>query len=89
MAKEVHGPEFDSTTAPIDGKVVMRVGGGKKNGRYWVADSFVDPLSTPTLSELRARSTNSTLAIRPRPSATQIQIEDMQAGWDAELKASQ
>ena len=38
MAREVNGPDFDSYTAPIDAEVVMRVGGGKKHGRYYIAD---------------------------------------------------
>ena len=27
----------------------MRVGGGKKHGRYWIGDSTLDTTSTPTL----------------------------------------
>jgi hypothetical protein len=38
MAREVHGPEFDPATEDLDGEVVMRVGGGKNHGRYWIAD---------------------------------------------------
>ncbi|TVU26592.1 hypothetical protein EJB05_29146, partial [Eragrostis curvula] len=33
-AREVHGPEWDPSTEPLDGEVVMRAGGGKKHGRY-------------------------------------------------------
>jgi len=50
MATKVHGPEFDPSTAPIDGEIVMRVGGGKKHGRYWIGDSVIDTASTPTLA---------------------------------------
>ena len=50
MAREVHGPDFDPYTAPIDAEVVMRVGGGKKHGRYYIADSTLDSATTPTLS---------------------------------------
>ena len=50
MAIEVHGPEFDPGTALIDGEIVMRVGGGKKHGRYWIGDSVIDMASTPTLA---------------------------------------
>ena len=32
MAREVHGSEYDPSTKDLDGEVVMRVGGGKKNG---------------------------------------------------------
>ncbi|TVU11959.1 hypothetical protein EJB05_45571, partial [Eragrostis curvula] len=48
----------------------MRVGGGKKHGRYWIGDSTLDTASTPTLSQIRARSTDSAPPIRPWPTAT-------------------
>jgi hypothetical protein len=50
ITREVHGPEYDPSTLELDGEVVMRVGGGNKNGRYWICDSVVDTASTPTLS---------------------------------------
>jgi hypothetical protein len=50
MAKEVHGPNYDPRTEDIDGDVLMRVGGGKRHGRYWIADEAIDSSSTPTLS---------------------------------------
>ena len=50
MAREVHGPEFDPSTEPIDAEVVMRVGGGKKHGRYYIADSSINPATTPNMS---------------------------------------
>jgi hypothetical protein len=34
MARTVHGPEYDLTIQDLDGEVLMRVGGGKKHGRY-------------------------------------------------------
>jgi hypothetical protein len=34
MAQEVHGPEYDPSTEQIDPVVLMRVGGGKRHGRY-------------------------------------------------------
>jgi hypothetical protein len=34
VANEVHGPEYDLTTANLDGEVVMRVGEGKKHALY-------------------------------------------------------
>jgi hypothetical protein len=50
MAQEVHAPEYDPSTEPIDPNVLMRVGGGKRHGRYWIADGAIDSSSTPTLS---------------------------------------
>ena len=34
MAREVHGLEYNPSIEDLDGEVVMRVGGGKKHGRY-------------------------------------------------------
>ncbi|TVU50148.1 hypothetical protein EJB05_01505 [Eragrostis curvula] len=64
----------------------MRVGGGKKHGRYWIGDSTLDTASTPTLSQIRARSTDSAPPIRPRPTATQIQIEQVQASMEVKME---
>ena len=77
MASQVHGLEFDPTTQPIDVEIVMRAGGGKKHGRYWIGDSLVDTASTPTLAQIRARSTSSSPAIRPWPSTTEIQMAEL------------
>ncbi|XP_072148418.1 uncharacterized protein [Setaria viridis] len=65
MAREVHGPDFDPSSEDIDGEIVMRVGGGKKHGRYCIGDDVINTASTPTLSQIRARSTDSSPAIRP------------------------
>ena len=75
MAQEVHGPEFDPINEPIDGVVIMRAGGGKKHGWYWFGDSLVDTATTPTLSQIRAKITSSSSAIRPGSNTTQSQIE--------------
>jgi hypothetical protein len=74
MAREVNGPDFDPYTAPIDAEVVMRVGGGKKHGRYYIADSSINPATTPNLSQIRARSTSSSLAICSRPDSTDVRM---------------
>jgi hypothetical protein len=66
MAREVHGPDYDPTTEDLDGEVVMRVGAGKKHGRYWITDGAIDSSSTPTLSQIRVRSTSASPAIQPR-----------------------
>jgi hypothetical protein len=63
MAQEVHGPEYDPRTEQINPDVLMRVGGRKRHGRYWIADGAIDSSFTPTLSQVRARSTGSSPAI--------------------------
>jgi len=57
----------------------MRVGGGKKHGRYMIGDGTLDTTTIPTLSQIRVRSTSSSPAIRPRSNTTQSQMETLQA----------
>jgi hypothetical protein len=49
-ARSVHGPEYDPSTEDLDGEIVMRVGGCKKHGRFWLGDGIIDTASTPSLS---------------------------------------
>jgi hypothetical protein len=75
MAQEVHGTDYDPSTKPIDPDVLMRVGGGKRHEWYWIADKAIDSSSTPTLYQVRARSTGSSPAIRPRYDSSQQRIQ--------------
>jgi hypothetical protein len=52
--------------------------GGKRHGRYWIADGAIDSSSTPTLSQVRARSTGSSPAIRPRHDSSQHRIQQLE-----------
>ena len=74
MARVVHGSEYDPSTHDLDGEVVMRAGGGKKHGRFWIGDGTIDMASTPTLSQIRARSTSSSPTIRTQPDSTRFQM---------------
>jgi hypothetical protein len=78
MARAVHGPEYDPTTANLDGEIVMRVGEGKKHGWYWIGNSTLDSASTPTLSQIRARSTSASPAIRTRPETSTHRVAALQ-----------
>ena len=78
MGRQVHGPDWDPSSQPFDGEVIMRVGGGKKHGRYYIGDGLVDTASTPTLSQIRVRSTANSPAIRPRLSVSQLQVQELQ-----------
>ena len=58
VARSVHGPQYDPSTQDFDAEIIIRVGGGKKHGRYWLGDGVIDSTSTPSLSprsEHRAR----------------------------------
>jgi hypothetical protein len=78
MAKEVHGPDYNPRTKDIDGDVLMRVVGGKRRERYWIADGAINSSSTPSLSHVRARSMSASLAIKPRQDSSQHCIPELQ-----------
>jgi hypothetical protein len=78
IAQKVHGPEYDPRTKQINPDVLMRVEGGKRHGRYWIADGAIDSSSTPTLSQVRARSTGSSPAIRHRHDSSQHRIQQLE-----------
>jgi hypothetical protein len=78
MAQEVHGSEYDPSTEQIDPDVLMRVGEGKRHGRYWIADGAIDSSSTSTLSQMRARSTSSNPAIRHWHDSSQHRIQQLE-----------
>ena len=73
----VHGPDYDPRTEErLDPELVMRVGEGKKHGRFWIGDDILDTGSTP-LHRLRAASTSSSVPISQRPTtvvALQVSI---------------
>jgi len=50
VGRVLHWDTWDPATTPLSGEAIMRVGGGKKHGRFWLGDSIVDTASTPTLS---------------------------------------
>ena len=72
----LHGDTWDSATAPLSREAIMRAGGGKKHDRYWLDDSVVDTASTSTLSQLWARTIDSTPPILPWP---EISVASMHA----------
>ena len=77
-ARERHGEDFDPATQPLDTDLVMRLGGGKQHGRYWMASNMVDSTSVPNLAQIRAQSTSSSVPIRPRQASTLQQMAALQ-----------
>ena len=77
-ARSVHGPAYDPRTEErLDPEIVMRVGEGKKHGRFWLGDGVLNTGSTPPLNRLRAVSTSSSVPISQRPTtmaALQVSI---------------
>jgi len=82
VGRALHGETWDPTTAPLSGEAIMRAGQGKKHGRYLIANSLVDTASTPSLSQLRASTTDSTPPIRLRPETSVASVHQRQVSLD-------
>jgi hypothetical protein len=62
--RSVHGLGYDPRIEEcLDPQLVMRVGQGKKHGRFWIGDGVLDTASTPPLHQLRAASMSSSVPI--------------------------
>jgi hypothetical protein len=48
--RSLHGDNYDLSSQDFDPEVVMRIGGGKKHGWYYLGDGVIDVTSTPSLS---------------------------------------
>ncbi|XP_066316740.1 uncharacterized protein [Miscanthus floridulus] len=59
--------------------MVMRLGQGKKHGRYWIGDGTLEPSEIPSLSQIRAQTPSGGPAIRQRPSPSQQRVNALQA----------
>jgi hypothetical protein len=51
-ARSLNGDDYDPSSQDFDPEVVMRIGGGKKHGRYYLGDGVIDATSTPSLSQI-------------------------------------
>ena len=76
--RQVHGPDWDPSAHDLDGELIMKVGGGKKHGRYFIGEGTLDTASTPTLAQVRARTTNSGLPIHPRLSVAELRVQELE-----------
>jgi len=76
--REVHGEDYDVRTEPIDAETIMRLGGGKKHGRLWIADGAIDSTTVPSLDVLRAWSTSSSQPIRPWPTPSLQRVDALE-----------
>jgi hypothetical protein len=65
VTRTLHGDDYDLSSQDFDPDVVMRIGGDKKHGWYYLGDGLIDATSTPSLSQIRAQSTDASIPIRP------------------------
>jgi hypothetical protein len=69
------GEEKDHATEPLYMDLMMRLGGGKQHGQYWMANSTIDPSSAPKMRDIRrgGSSSSSDIPIAPRqPNSAQM-----------------
>jgi hypothetical protein len=60
----VHGADYDPRSEEhLDHELVMRIGQGKKHGRFYIGDGILDTASTPPLECLWEESTSSSVPI--------------------------
>jgi hypothetical protein len=69
-ARSLHGDDYDPSSKDFNPNVVMRIGGGKKHERYYLGDRVIDVTSTPSLSQIQARSTDASIPIRSWPNTS-------------------
>ncbi|XP_021308629.1 uncharacterized protein LOC110432471 [Sorghum bicolor] len=86
-----HGDDFDPATEPLDTEILMRAGGGKQHGRYYMAHSAIVPTTVPTLRQVRQASstTSSDVPIRARQPSFQSQLAELRARQDSAEEAHQ
>jgi hypothetical protein len=67
----------DPFKEPLEAELVMRLGGGKQHGSYWMTNIAISPATTPTPREIRkaGSSSSSGIPIAPRRSSTYTQME--------------
>ena len=78
VARSLHGPDNDPSIQDFNGEAIMRAGQDRKHERFWLDDGVIDTASTPSLSQIRARSTSESPAIRTRPTTTQHRIDALE-----------
>ncbi|CAN6164175.1 unnamed protein product [Urochloa humidicola] len=64
----------------------MRAGQGKKHGRFVIGDDTIDTTNAPTLTQVRARTTERTGPVRPRGPAALLQVQALQAQLEEERR---
>ena len=57
--RKLHRDDYNVRTEPIDAETIMRLEGGKKHRRLWIADGAINSTTVPSLDVIRARSTSS------------------------------
>jgi hypothetical protein len=80
--RQVHGPDCDPSAHDLGGELIMKVGGEKKHGWYFIGEGTLDTASTPTLAQVQARTTDSGPPIRPRLSVAELRVQEFEVNSD-------
>jgi hypothetical protein len=62
--RSLRGSYYNLSTEPLETEVIVRLGQGRNHVRLWIADGADSSSSTPSLSDVRARSMGRSLPIR-------------------------
>lgn len=86
--KEVHGDTSDPTSEDFDVEVAVLAGQGKKGGRLWIGDGLVDPMTIPSLHQVRRGRTSNQPRVETRPRASDLAVERLRVCSSSVLYAS-
>ena len=86
--KEVRGESFDPYTEDFDVEVAILAGQGKKHGSLWIGDGCVDPMTEPSLRQVRRGRTRDQPRVEPRPRASDLAVERLRVCSSSVLYAS-
>ena len=86
--KEKHGEASQPDTEGFDVEVAVLAGQGKKSGRLWLGDAVVDPMTIPSLKQVRRGRTSDAPQVETRPRASDLAVERLRVCSSSILYAS-
>ena len=86
--KEKHGEASQPDTEGFDVEVAVLAGQGKKSGRLWLGDAVVDPMTIPSLKQVRRGRTSDAPQVETRPRASDLAVERLRVCSSSVLYAS-
>ena len=86
--KEKHGETSQPASEDFDVEVAVLAGQGRKGGRLWIGDGFLDPRTIPHLRDLRRGRTSEQPRVETRPRASDLAVERLRVCSSSVLYAS-